>query len=66
MLTLFLEFGARTRPQDLWQLIISAARLKFSYEAKAKLVPVRGSCEEARKSILLAMKMILVTKLKVK
>ena len=51
MLTLFLEFGARTRPQDLWQLLISAAVLKFLF---------------ARKSILLAMKMILITKLKVK
>ena len=29
MLTLFLKFGARTRPQDLWQLLISAAGLKF-------------------------------------
>ena len=29
MLTLFLEFGARTRPQDLWHLLISAAGLKF-------------------------------------
>ena len=40
MLTLFLKFGARTRPQDLWQLLISAAGLNFSYEAKAKFVPV--------------------------
>ena len=42
MLTLFLEFGARTRPQDLWQLIISAARLKFLIWSQGETRPGKG------------------------
>ena len=29
MFALFLEFGARTRPQDLWPVLISETVLKF-------------------------------------
>ena len=39
MLTLFLEFGARTRPQDLWQLLISATELKFLIWSQGEIRP---------------------------
>ena len=42
MLTLFLEFGARTRPQDLWQLLISAAGLKFLIWSQGEIRLWRG------------------------
>ena len=50
MFALFLEFDARSRPQDLWPFLISETGLKFLYEPEAKFVPVnRGSCLEALK-----------------
>ena len=39
MLTLFLDIGARTRPQDLWPLLISAAGLKFLIWSQGEIHP---------------------------
>ena len=61
MFALFLEFGARTLPQDLWLFLVSETGLNcFSYEPKAKFVPATeparstaGSCEEILKWLIL-------------
>ena len=51
MFALFLELGARTRPQDLWPFLISETRLKFLIWTQ--IGPVLGqsghpgSCKEA-------------------
>ena len=54
MFALFPKFGARTRTQDLWSfLIMRKPGWNFSYEPKAKFIPVTepagqpGSYEEA-------------------
>ena len=42
MFGLFLEFGARTRPQDLWPFSSPKPCRNFSHEPKAKFVSVTG------------------------
>ena len=48
MFALFPEFGARTRPQDLWPFIISETGLKFLIWTQGEIHPCQpASCEEA-------------------
>ena len=50
MSALFLEFGARIRPQDLWPFLVSETRLKFLIWTQGEIHPGHpGSCEEALK-----------------
>ena len=50
MSALFLEFGARNRPQDLWPFLVSETRLKFLIWTQGEIHPGQpGSCEEALK-----------------
>ena len=39
MFALFPEFGARTRPQDLWPFLISETGLKFLIWTQGKIYP---------------------------
>ena len=39
MVVLFPEFGARTRPQDLWPFLISETGLKFLILTQGKIHP---------------------------
>ena len=39
MFALFLEFGARTRPHELWPFLISETGLKFLIRAQGEIQP---------------------------
>ena len=43
MFALFPEFGARTRPQDLWPFLISETGLKFLIWTQGKIHPSNNS-----------------------
>ena len=53
MFAFFPKFGARTRPQDLWPVLISETGLKFLIWTQGKIQPGQpGSYEEALKYLL--------------
>ena len=43
MFALFPEFGARTRPQDLWPFLISETGLKFLIWTQGETQPARST-----------------------
>ena len=60
MFALFLEFGARTRPKDLWSFLVSETGLKFLIWTQGEVRPGNraspvnaGSFEETLKWLIL-------------